>query len=114
MIDETLSCETYQARGYTHEVIRANRDHAGLEDGDLDVKPYIVQFNIGVYRNIKEKVEATSRKGEPCISGEQCLEIIVKSSSGVSGGCIGKRGKGCFGSGHAKDFVETRCCECPF
>lgn len=123
MIAATKPCGTYKELNCPYEVIAANRDHPGEGAGDLDFKPYIVQFDIGVHRNIKAKVESTADKGHPCIGcsagedgepytgGEQCKELIVKGNSDVSGGCAGKCGPGCIvGAGWAKDCLKHDVC----
>jgi len=116
MLDSTLPCGTYESRGCTHEVIPANVDFPGEGPGDLEFKPYIVQFDIGVHNSIKAIVEQTADQGQPCIGcsaggGEQCLELIVKGNSDVSGGCAGKCGGGCvIGAGWAKDCMKHDVC----
>ena len=116
MINAALKCGSYQDRGCNYEVIPPNRVHPGEGPGDLDFKPYIVQFDIGVHANLKNKVEGDHQrwgKGQPCIGckpegGETCLELIVKGNSAATGtGCAGKCGIGCIqGSGWAKDCMK--------
>ena len=119
MIDAALPCGTYRGRGCNYEVIPANVDHPGEGPGDLDFKPYIVQFDIGPHKNIKQHVQwehwdwvtHKSGKGRPCIGcdneSETCLEIIVQGNSAATGGCAGKCGTGCVvGAGWAKDCMK--------
>lgn len=115
MLDSALPCGTYKSRGCNYEVIPANVDFPGEGPGDLEFKPYIVQFDIGVHNSIKAKVQQTADKGHPCIGcetgGEQCKELIVKGNSDVSGGCAGKCGGGCVvGAGWAKDCMKHDVC----
>jgi hypothetical protein len=115
MIAATKPCGYYQSQGCSYEVIPANIVHPGEGVGDLDFKPYIVQFDIGVNPNIKDKVlndhknfKKTKRECIGCDSpGETCLEIIVEGNSGATGGCAGKCGAGCVvGAGWAKDCMK--------
>ena len=118
-----MPCGTYEdkCKHKNYEVIRANVDYPGEGKGDMDFKPYIVQFDIGVHSKIKDKVEATSEKGQTplnagTISGEQCLELIVKGGSMISGGCAGKCGSGCskLSGGYAKDCLKHDVVSVPF
>jgi hypothetical protein len=116
MIAATKPCGYYQSQGCSYEVIPANIVHPGEGVGDLDFKPYIVQFDIGVNPNIKDKVlndhknfKKTKRECIGCDSpGETCLEIIVEGNSGATGGCAGKCGTSCsvMGAGWAKDCMK--------
>lgn len=111
-------CGYYQSQGCNHEVIPANICHPGEGPGDLEYKPYIVQFDIGVHPNIKDKVLNDFRnfngKKRDCIGcdlpGETCLELIVKGGSDATGGCAGKCGIGCSGAGYAKDCLKHDVC----
>ena len=122
MIDAVKPCGTYWSLGCHHDVIRAGIDYPGEGPGELGFQPYIVQFDIGVNKNIKDRVMADSKnsgEGHECIGctpgedgtpnegGEQCIELIVKGNSDVNGGCAGKCGGGCIlGAGWAKDCLK--------
>lgn len=118
MLNAAMPCGTYEdkCKHKNYEVIRANVDYPGEGEGDLDFKPYIVQFDIGVQSKIKEKVEKSSYKFHPplaavTMSGEQCFELIVKGGSMATGGCAGKCGRGCLiGAGYAKDCLKHDVC----
>lgn len=115
MLEATKPCGHYRSQGYNYEVIPHNVVHPGEGVGDLDFKPYIVQFDIGVHPNIINRVTTDhanyGKEKRGCIGcgeeGEQCLEIIVKGQSGATGGCAGKCGLGCvIGAGWAKDCMK--------
>jgi len=129
------SCGYYKSIGCNYEVIPANVVHPGEGPGDLDFKPYIVQFDIGIHPNIRGKVmkslkdkDAPKKALEYCVGckgskwtkvgdvqinkeGETCLELIVKGNSDFSDGCTGKCGSGCIvGAGWAKDCMKHDVC----
>jgi len=120
MIAATKPCGYYRNIGCTYEVIPANVVYPGEGPGELQYRPYIVQFDIGINQNIKNQVLSSYSswgKGKRgCIgcgqTGEQCLEIIVKGGSDATGGCAGKCGPGCsiFGAGYAKDCMKHDVC----
>lgn len=115
MIAATKPCGHYKRIGCDYEVIPANIVYPGDGPGELNYKPYIVQFDIGINQNIKDKVLSSYKSwGEGfrgCIgcdqTGEQCLELIVKGGSDATGGCAGKCGSGCIiAGGHNKDCMK--------
>jgi len=118
MLKATQPCGYYKnTQKCNYEVITQNVVHPGEGVGDLDFKPYIVQFDIGVHKNIFSRVTTDHRNFGGTkrdfigSSGEQCLEIIVTGNSGATGGCAGKCGSGCvIGAGWAKDCMKHDVC----
>jgi len=118
MIKATKTCGYYKKQGCHYEVIPSNVVHPGEGVGDLESIPYIVQFDIGIHPNIKDRVLADHRKAKKgekrdalSEGDEQCLEIIVKGNSDATGGCAGKCGPGCVvGAGWAKDCMKHDVC----
>lgn len=123
MLDATKPCGYYKPKCSNLEVLSANVVYPGEGPGELNYKPYIVQFDIGVHPNIKNKVVSawegsntkeqslTSSYSNPAV-GEECFEIIVKGGSDATGGCAGKCGNGCSwtGAGYAKDCMKHDVC----
>jgi len=117
MIAATKPCGYYQSQGCNYDVIPANVVHPGEGVGDLEFEPYIVQFDVGVHREIRKKVmdDFNNWNGgddkRDCIGcdedeSETCLELIVKGNSDATGGCAGKCGPNCLGAGWAKDCMK--------
>ena len=115
MLAATKPCGHYKNIGCDYEVIPANIVHPGDGPGELHFRPYIVQFDIGINQNIKDKVlssyESWGEGTRGCIgcdqTGEQCLELIVEGGSDANGyGCIGKCGSCNNPSGYAKDCMK--------
>jgi hypothetical protein len=120
MLAATKPCGHYKKAGCTYEVIPADIVHPGDGPGELQYKPYIVQFDVGVHPKLRTKVLKDHKKwsnadrGRDCIGcenkGEECLELIVKGGSDATGGCAGKCGSGCVGAGYAKDCMKHDVC----
>jgi len=123
MLAATKPCGHYKNIGCDYEVIPANIVHPGFHLGngpdELHFRPYIVQFDIGINQNIKDKVlssyESWGEGTRGCIgcdqTGEQCLELIVEGGSDATGtGCAGRCGSGCLGAGYAKDCMKHDVC----
>ena len=106
------------AMGCTYDVIEANIDHPGNGPGEIQFKPYIVQFDIGTHWKLKDKVSAAHREwiqGFPCIGcddpSETCVELIIEAGSDATGHCAGKCGSACLlGAGYAKDCLKHDTC----
>jgi len=121
----TTYCGYYRDyNGCNYEVIPANKVHPGEGVGDLEFKPYIVQFDIGIDPSIRPRVTtdhsnyAGTKRGHigqhnAWFPGERCLEIIVVGGSKATGGCAGRCGSGCLpnpGGGYAKDCMKHDVC----
>merc|ERR1712238_637903 len=115
MVGATKPCGYYE-RDCNYEVIPANKVHPGEGVGDLECKPYIVQFDIGINPNIRQRVVndhtnfVGTKRDRIGMDSEQCLEIIVEGCSAATGGCAGKCGSGCLGAGYAKGCMKHDVC----
>lgn len=128
MIEATKECGYYEKkgcydklRGSGLERIPRNTVFPGDGPGELEYKPYIVEFDIGVHENLYDKVynswvNSKEEKRE-CIGcnatntaqGEKCLELIVMGGGASTGGCAGKCGTSCnflSSAGFAKDCMK--------
>lgn len=119
MLDAAKPCGHYKSLGCDYEVISPNVDHPGRgPKGDISFKPYIVQFDIGIYRSLKDIVSKSHSdwgQGFPCIGCEEesetCLELIIEAGSDATGGCAGKCGSACLlGAGYARDCLKHDTC----
>lgn len=114
MLEATHPCGYYQCQGCSYPVIPHNVVHPGEGPGELGFDPYIVQFDIGIHPNLEQRVGTDhknyhgthKRERLRKDKGEECLEIIVRGGSAVTGGCAGRCGSGCLGSGYAKDCMK--------
>jgi len=127
MLESTKECGYYEKQDCGYTVIPANLVHPGEGPGDLENKPYIVQFDIGIHPELEDLVgkehknyqhkhkreRLTKDNNGKNIEGEKCLEIIVEGGSDATGGCAGKCGGGCTllkGGGYAKDCMKHDVC----
>lgn len=118
MLDAAKPCGHYQAAGCDFELIPSNVVHPGSGPGEIQFKPYIVQFDIGTHWRLKEKVNSAQNDwggGFPCIGCEEesetCMEIIIEAGSDATGYCAGKCGSACLiGTGYAKDCLKHDTC----
>jgi hypothetical protein len=118
MLDAAMPCGHYKAAGCTYEIIPPNIDHPGSGLGEVQFKPYIVQFDIGIHWRLKDEVAKAHGdwgQGFPCIGcesqSETCLELIIEAGSDATGHCAGKCGLACLlGAGYAKDCLKHDTC----